>query len=144
MKSCLVMRDCLTYSSPPFLYSSKATLFPWAHGCGPFLLSFKSSNDISRSPSLAQHRRLPPSFGGAVFFPSRGLQSWRALVALSVRGPVPTAGNVLAQSRRGGGGAWISRRETGERCRKEEGVNGTGGKRKVGVMRWMSSKTPFL
>lgn len=79
MKSCLVMRDCLTYSSPPFLYFYEATPFPWAHGCVPFLLLFKRCNDISHSPSLAQHRRLAPSFAGAVFFTSGGLQSWGAL-----------------------------------------------------------------
>lgn len=48
------MRDCLTYSSPPFLYFYKATLFPWARGCVPFLLLFKHYSDIRDSPSLAQ------------------------------------------------------------------------------------------
>ena len=65
--------------------------------------------------------------------------------AVSVHGPLPAAGDALAQSGRGGGGAWISRREAGEQCRKEEAVNKIGGKRKVGFICWMRPhKTPFL
>lgn len=45
-----------------------------------------------------------------------------------------------ARSGKGAGGAWISRREAGEQCRKEEAVNKIGGQRKVGFVCWMSSK----
>lgn len=128
MKSCLLMRDCLTYSSPPFLYFCKATQFPMAHGSIPFLLLFKHYNYISHSPSLARHQQTTPSFGGNFF---------------SHLGPCSHCRNVLAQSRRESGGAWFPRREAGEQCRKKEAVNEIEGKWKVESIAWMSVKPCF-
>lgn len=78
-----------------------------AHGSTPFLLLFKLYNYLSPSPSLAQHLQVTPSFGRNYF---------------SYLGPCSHCRNVLAQSRRGGAGAWFPRKEAGEQCRKKEAV----------------------
>lgn len=107
----------LTYSSHPFLCFCKESRLHWAHGRMPFLPYLSTYSDISQGPSLAQHQPLGPSFG-ACFLHGWGLQSPRGLSAQSCSHHRTRAG----PKRKGGGGAWMARREAGERHRKKVGI----------------------
>lgn len=107
----------LTYSSHPFLCFCKGSWLPWAHGCMPFLPYLSIYSDISQGPSLAQHQLLGCSFGGC-FLHGSGLQSPCGLSAQSCSHHRKHAG----LKRKGGGGAWMSRREAGEQHRKKVGI----------------------
>lgn len=109
----------------------------------PFLLLFKHYGEISHSASLAQHQHgsLP---WGAVFFPSRAVQSQCAPDGAQYMVVFPLREMCWPKVEGGDGGAWISGIEAGEQCGKEKAVKEVGGQQKVGFICRMSTKIPFM